>query len=205
MANCGNCGSNRQICSCVFVEDGSTTEVIGNGSIVSPISFNKSEGPTPRPLAQVTRIGTDPAVTVPISTQTVIPFTRDNLNRGNGINLTGTGMVDLAGFPTRITCAVAGKYLLGGFLRMDDNTAVGANNRVDLYLSQGIPAGANVWASENQLRIAQNPNQAENWLSVVTLVAWTVGNYMEMYTFSTMADATFSGASAHMWAIWMDE
>lgn len=204
MAVCGSCGSNRAICTCSFAGDGSTTTVIGNGSLVDPIGFNKLEGPTPRPLAQLARIAVNPAVVVPINTSTVIPFTRDNLNRGNGINLTGTGMV--ATPPTnRITCAVAGKYIVGGFLRMSGLTTVAANNRVDLYLSEGIPGVSNIWASEGQLRIAQNPNTADNWLSVQSLVQWVPGNYMEMYVFSTIADNTNAGSSAHMWAIWMDE
>lgn len=201
MAVCGSCSSNTRVCTCEFTNS-SNTVVIGNGSVMNPIGFDKTEGPTPRPLAQIARIGIDGAVTLPINTATLIPFTRDNLARGNGVSLTGTGMVTSL---TRITCAVAGKYLVGGLLRTDDLLAVAANVRIDCYLSEGVPAGANVWASESQLRIAQNPNQPENWLSPVSFVQWTVGNYMEMYAFSTMADATFTGASAHMWAIWMDE
>lgn len=204
MAVCGSCGSNKTLCTCRFEGDGSTTTAIGNGSIADPIGFNKIEGPTPRPLAQVARLTAGPGIVVPINTQTIITFTRDNLNRGNGINLTGTGMVSTPP-TTRITCAVAGKYIIGGFLRMAGLLTVAANNRVDMYLSEGIPAGANVWVSESQLRIAQNPNTADNWLSVQSLVQWVPGNYMEMYVFSTIADNVEVGSSAHMWAIWMDE
>lgn len=206
MAVCGNCNSSRTVCSCVFAPDGSTTTVVGNGSVMNPIGFNKAGGPTPRPLANVARFRSDAAVTVPINTQTVIPFTLNQLIKG-GVSL-DSGMVNLTTSPTRITCVVPGKYLVGGYLLMNPLTAVAANNRVDVYLSEGVPAGANVWASESQLRIAQASVEADNVLGPVALVQWAAGNYMEMYVFSTIADATENppaGGAIYMYAIWMDD
>lgn len=202
MANCGGCSSNQNVCSCVFAPDGSTTTVVGNGSLADPIGFNKIEGPTPRPLADVARSGAATALTIPINIQTLVTMNLNQLLR-DGVNMGDPTMVDAT--LDRITFTRAGKYLVGGWVLFEDLLAVAANNRRSCFLSQGIPAAANVWASESQLIIADNPNRADNALAPFSLVQVTVGQYMEMWVFSTIADNIEAGANAYMYAIWMDD
>ena len=206
MANCGSCGSNKQLCTCYFAGDGSTTTVSGNGSITNPVSFSKSEGPNPRPLADIARSSTSSSLTVPISTQTLVTFDLNQLVR-SGINFGDPAMVATA---NRITFATAGKYFVGGFLTLQDLTVVAGDISCAVYLSQGVPAGANVYAVESQKRAAHNPNGVNQALAPFSFVSVTAGQYMEMYVFSQIADLVPSGATngegtAYMYAIWMDE
>lgn len=206
MANCGNCGSNKQICSCYFAGDGSTTTVVGNGLLTSPVAFNKIEGPTPRPVADIARSNSSGSLNIPASTFTLIPFDLNQMVR-SGVNFGDASMVAV---PNRITFTTAGKYFIGGYLLMQELTAVAANSNVHVFLSQGIPAGANVYVAESQLRAAQNPNGVVQALSPFSFVSVTAGQYMEMYVFSSIVDIVPSGATAGegtaaMYAIWMDE
>lgn len=205
MATCGGCGSNRAICSCVFA-DSETTLVIGNGSLMNPIGFDKVEGPTPRPLADIARDQDATSVTIPINTFTRVPFTLDQTIR-DGVRV-GSGMNGTTPPITRITCSVAGKYVVGGFVVPNDLTSVVGNNRFDVYLSEGDPTIGTVWTSLSTLRTAVAAVGSEDTLSPQALVQWTVGNFMEMWVFSTIADSLDGGpvgANAQMYAIWMDD
>lgn len=206
MANCGNCGSNKQICSCHFAGDGVTTTVSGSGSVVNPVSFSKFEGPNPRPLADIARSFSSSSLTIPITTQTQVTFDLNQMIRG-GINFGDPAMVVT---PNRITFATAGKYFIGGMLKLQNLTAVAGDISVSVSLSQGIPAGANVYAVESAKRSAHNPNGSRQALCPFSFVSVTAGSYMEMYVFSQIADLVPSGATegegtAYMYAIWMDE
>ena len=203
MATCGSCNSNRTVCACVFA-DSDNTQIVGNGSLMNPYGFDKTEGPTPRPLADIARHQDAASLTIPINTFTQVTFTLNQLIR-DGVSL-DTGMVN--GSMTRITCNQAGKYLVGGFLLPNDLTTVVGNNRFDVYLSEGSPTASNVWASISTLRTAQNPNATDDTLCPQSFVQWSIGNYMEMWLFSTIADSLDggpNGANAQMYAIWMDE
>lgn len=200
MAVCGSCNSGARICSCVFETDGSTSLVIGNGSVASPIAFNKSAGPTPRPIMDIGRVVGNPAVTVPINTNTIIPLTTNLLSR-DGTSVDGGWTVDL--ITGRATCTVAGPYIVGGMVRFTGQGVVAGDNRRDLRISEGVPAGANVYAVESQQIIGDASSTPAQSLSCCSLVNLAVGNYLEMWVFSTIADSVLAGASAHMYAIWM--
>lgn len=196
MANCGGCSSNRTVCSCVIETDGATTTVIGNGGFSTPFAFNKLGGPTPRPLADMARSSAHAAQAIPINTQTKVLF---DLNLGTRLGISvDSGMVDLA--QDRITFNVAGKFIVGGWLVFDDIVAAD-NNRRDVRLSQGVPAGANVWTANS----ANQGTNNQQWIDTQALVTVTVGAYMEMWVFSTIADNIEPGATAQMYAIWVDE
>lgn len=206
MANCGSCGSNKQICTCHFAGDGSTTTVSGSGTITNPVSFSKVEGPNPRPVADLARSISSSSLTVPISTQTLVPFDLNQMIR-SGINFGDPAMVTVA---NRITFTTAGKYFVGGMLLLQALTTVVGDNSCWVYLSQGTPAGANVYAVESQKRVADNPNTVRQALAPFSFVSVTAGQYMEMYVFSSIADLVPAGATegagtASMYAIWMDE
>lgn len=206
MANCGNCGSNKQMCTCYFAGDGVTTTVSGSGSITNPVSFSKIEGPNPRPLADIARSSTSSSLTIPITTQTLVTFDKNQMIR-SGVNFGDPAMVTVA---NRITFTTAGKYFIGGLLTLQYLTAVAGDISVSVSLSQGVPAGANVYAVESQKRAAHNPNTVHQALAPFSFVSVTAGQYMEMYVFSQIADlvpagATIGDGTAYMYAIWMDE
>lgn len=201
MANCGNCGSNVQLCNCVFNNDASTTFVIGNGSLTAPIAFNKTEGPTPRPLGDMGRVDGNPAITVPINTNTLITFTDDLTNRVTFVVSVSSGMVDLVN--SRLVCQRAGKYLVGGTV-VFAAAAVAGNNIRTCRLSMGVPAGANIWAADANQATAISA-AADGYLSPQALVQMAVNDYIEMWVFSSYATTTVTGPSAIMYAIWMDD
>lgn len=206
MSNCGNCGSNQQMCTCHFAGDGVTTTVVGSGSLLNPIGINKIEGPNPRPMADIARSITSPSLTIPITTQTLVTFDLNQMIR-DGVNFGDPAMVATA---NRITFTTAGKYFVGGMLNLQRLTVVAGDISVNVSLSQGIPAGANVYAVESQKRAADNPNTVHQSLAPFTFVSVTAGQYMEMYVFSQIADlvpagATHAQGTAYMYAIWMDE
>lgn len=202
MANCGNCGSSLQLCNCVFAPDaGLTTAVIGNGSLTAPFTFNKVEGPTPRPLGEIGRVVGNAAITVPISTQTKITFTQDLTTRTSFGLSVNSGMVDLPN--SRLVCQRAGKYLVGGCLQFNDVTAADNNIR-SCRLSMGVPAGANVWAAD-AIQITTGVFSIDGWIAPQQLVLMAVNDYIEMWAFSSIADTTAGGDDAIMYAIWMDD
>lgn len=204
MANCGACGN--QPCGCHFVSDEEGTTVAeGSGSLFSPFSARPSAIPNLRPIGDIGRADGDSAVAVPASTQTVVNFTDSLAFHSTTGNTIDSGMVNLVAFPTRITCTVAGKYLVGGQVEWEPAiTATGDTTR-HCYLSEGIPAGgagANIYASMSAVIIVTPSRQI---LCPQALVHLDVGDYIEMYLFSTRAggDSTDTGASVEMYAVWM--
>lgn len=194
MSACGKC--RNSVCTCVFMGDGSTTQVIGLGTSFRPFQVRPIT-PSYRPLGVATRTT---SLTVPINTDVVIPFTESDVPISSTVDMWNVGL------PTRLTAPISGLYMIGGY------AALNGDMTNFLWITKnGVVASPLV---KRTTKIQSGGYHIYN--DVVTLIRLVANDYIELYirtddatsialTGGVASPGTNFGAGPYIWASWMDE
>lgn len=182
MATCGCLGDT---CGCSFeLPLNSSTFISGAGTLSDPYRFTASHPGYVRAAARSSFSGTqalNAADVDVVATMDTEVFDLDN-------------MVDISGFPTRITIKTDGYYMVGGQVKFNTTVATTQNS---------CKIRRNGSIIESQDSESDRAAAANIYVTSHCFVSCSVGDYFECVFAQILGGGTYSVSEMHLWAIRM--
>lgn len=175
------CGSNKCSCSFELAKDASII-FRGAGTLDDPYVMSVLNPGYIRPAARSSAAG--PTGSLPDNTDNPATMTVEEFDTDN--------MINIAGFPTRITIVTDGYYIVGGQVR-HNTTAATAQNLCKIRRN-----GVTIESQDSE---SDKAGAANIYVSTSCVVSCAVGDYFECISGQTLGAGNYSVSDMNLWAI----